>query len=152
MYQKLRNQNQGFTIIEVMIVLAIAGLIMMIVFLAVPALQRSSDNNARNGDASRIATAVNECVVNRNGVTTACTSAEINGLAGTRAELTEDIEVSQNFTDGVTGSTSKAFVQFSAKCNPEGSESVDSTNARDFAVLFQIAASGNNTINRCISI
>jgi prepilin-type N-terminal cleavage/methylation domain-containing protein len=40
MSKKLSKKEKGFTIIEVMIVLAIAGLIMLVVFLAVPALQR----------------------------------------------------------------------------------------------------------------
>jgi prepilin-type N-terminal cleavage/methylation domain-containing protein len=35
MYKKLRKQEKGFTIIEVLIVLAIAGVIMLVVFLAV---------------------------------------------------------------------------------------------------------------------
>ena len=40
MLNKLKKSDKdGFTIIEVMIVLAIAGLILLIVFLAVPALQ-----------------------------------------------------------------------------------------------------------------
>jgi prepilin-type N-terminal cleavage/methylation domain-containing protein len=67
--QKSKSQtaNTGFTIIEVMIVLAIAGLILLIVFLAVPALQRSSRNTARKSDASRIATAVSNFVSNNNG-------------------------------------------------------------------------------------
>ncbi|HPW47952.1 MAG TPA: prepilin-type N-terminal cleavage/methylation domain-containing protein, partial [Candidatus Saccharibacteria bacterium] len=38
MYKK---DQKGFTIIEVLIVLAIAALILLIVFLAVPALQRN---------------------------------------------------------------------------------------------------------------
>ena len=50
MLQNLKKRNQGFTIIEVMIVLAIAGLIMLIVFLAVPALQRNQRNTARKQD------------------------------------------------------------------------------------------------------
>jgi prepilin-type N-terminal cleavage/methylation domain-containing protein len=67
MSYKLKNKAKGFTIVEVMIVLAIAGLIMLIVFLAVPALQRNSRNTARRNDASRIAAAVNNYVANNNG-------------------------------------------------------------------------------------
>ena len=48
------KRDEGFTIIEVLIVLAIAGLIMLIVFLAVPALQRNSRNTQRTNDASLI--------------------------------------------------------------------------------------------------
>lgn len=61
------KQQKGFTIIEVMIVLAIAGLIMLIVFLAVPALQRSSRNTNRKEDASRLASSVSTFVSNANG-------------------------------------------------------------------------------------
>lgn len=51
----LRKQRaSGFTIIEVMIVLAIAGLIMVIVFIAVPQLQRNQRDNARQNIANRI--------------------------------------------------------------------------------------------------
>ena len=58
MLKQIRKNNQGFTIIEVMIVLAIAGLILLVVFLAVPALQRSQRNSARKTDASRIAAGI----------------------------------------------------------------------------------------------
>jgi prepilin-type N-terminal cleavage/methylation domain-containing protein len=57
---KLKQRQSGFTIIEVVIVLAIAALIMVVIFLAVPALQRSQRNNARKTDANRIAAAVIE--------------------------------------------------------------------------------------------
>lgn len=51
-----QKSEKGFTIIEVLIVLAIAGLVMVIVFLAVPSLQRNSRNNSRKTDARFIAT------------------------------------------------------------------------------------------------
>lgn len=47
------KRAEGFTIIEVMIVLAIAGLIMVIVFLAVPQLQRNQRDNARQNVVNR---------------------------------------------------------------------------------------------------
>src|SRR5438045_6194672 len=58
---------EGFTIIEVMIVLAIAGLIMLIVFLAVPALQRNSRNTQRKNDVSGILGALSEDISNGGG-------------------------------------------------------------------------------------
>ena len=65
--KKLQNNKKGFTIIEVLIVLAIAGLIMLIVFLAVPALQRNSRNTQRKDDVAKIQGAVNEWSNNHNG-------------------------------------------------------------------------------------
>lgn len=62
-----RKSSEGFTIIEVMIVLAIAGLIMLIVFLAVPALQRNSRNTQRKSDASHLMGLVSEYMSNHNG-------------------------------------------------------------------------------------
>ncbi len=65
---KLRQKpDQGFTIIEVLIVLAIAGLIILIVLLAVPALQRNQRNTTRKSDLGRLASAVNNFVANNSG-------------------------------------------------------------------------------------
>lgn len=64
---KQPNQK-GFTIIEVLIVLAIAGLILLIVFLAVPALQRNSRNTQRKNDVAAILAAVSEFGNNNNGL------------------------------------------------------------------------------------
>ena len=50
-------KKRGFTIIEVVLVLAIAGLIFLMVFIALPALQRSQRNTRRRQDISRISTA-----------------------------------------------------------------------------------------------
>lgn len=69
-----KNHQSGFTIIEVLIVLAIAGLIMVAVFTAVPALQRSSRNNARKSAASQIMASVSTYVANNNGTLPANTA------------------------------------------------------------------------------
>lgn len=47
MKQFRRQPSTGFTIIEVMIVLAIAAFILTIIFIAIPALQRNSRNFTR---------------------------------------------------------------------------------------------------------
>jgi len=48
-------KNTGFTIVEVLIVLAIAGVIMLVVFLTVPALERDSRNTQRRADVLHLA-------------------------------------------------------------------------------------------------
>ena len=64
----IKNRKEGgFTIIEVLIVLAIAGLIMLIVFLAVPALQRNARNTTNKNDASSVVGGINEYVSNNDG-------------------------------------------------------------------------------------
>jgi prepilin-type N-terminal cleavage/methylation domain-containing protein len=67
MLEKLKKRDEGFTIIEVLIVLAIAGLILLIVFLAVPALERASRNTQRKDDASAVASAVANFISNNGG-------------------------------------------------------------------------------------
>ncbi len=59
-----KNNKKGFTIIEVVLVLAIAGLIFLMVFIALPALQRSQRNTQRGNDISRFLTAVNDYQTN----------------------------------------------------------------------------------------
>ena len=48
----------GFTIIEVVLVLAVAGLIFAMAFIAVPALQRSQRDNTRRDDMTKFVTEV----------------------------------------------------------------------------------------------
>lgn len=50
---------KGFTIIEVVLVLAIAGLIFLMVFVALPALQSGQRDTARKQDVGNVGTAIN---------------------------------------------------------------------------------------------
>lgn len=91
MLHKLKNRKQeGFTIIEVLIVLAIAGLILLVVLLAVPALQRNSRNTTLKNDASAVAGAISEFASNNDGAMpttggSTCTtgSVSLNNASGT---------------------------------------------------------------------
>ena len=62
-----KNEQTGFTIIEVVLVLAIAGLIFLIVFLALPQLQRSRRDSQRKSDAGRMVAAINNYQSNNGG-------------------------------------------------------------------------------------
>jgi prepilin-type N-terminal cleavage/methylation domain-containing protein len=73
----LRNKTKGFTIIEVVLVLAIAGLIFLIVFLALPALQRNQRDTQRRSDVGRAIAAVQTWQSNKNGINP--TAAEMGG-------------------------------------------------------------------------
>ena len=63
----IRKKEGGFTIVEVMIVLAIAGLVLAIVFIAVPNLQRNARNNARRADLALLRAQVDTWTSNNNG-------------------------------------------------------------------------------------
>ena len=58
---KVKNNTKnkrGFTIIEVVLVLAIAGLIFLMVFIALPALQRSQRDTQRRDDYGMLSAAI----------------------------------------------------------------------------------------------
>jgi prepilin-type N-terminal cleavage/methylation domain-containing protein len=141
MFKNLKKRTEGFTIIEVLIVLAIGGLIMLIVFLAVPALQRNQRNNARNSDATRWAAAVTECLANRNGVVTSCDSAGELSVGVTNTLTTVSFGVAAY-------SQIDARVTYNSSCTPAGDSAAPGTGGpRSFSVTYQIEP----TINRCIS-
>jgi len=62
-----QQQSKGFTIIEVVLVLAIAGLIFLMVFVALPALQAGQRDTARKNDASTVLSAINTYVAGNRG-------------------------------------------------------------------------------------
>jgi prepilin-type N-terminal cleavage/methylation domain-containing protein len=64
---KSQQKEKGFTIIEVVLVLAIAGLIFLMVFIALPALQRSQRDTQRKNDLSRLNTALSSYQSNNRG-------------------------------------------------------------------------------------
>ena len=53
-----KQTKKGFTIIEVVLVLAVAGLIFLMVFIAFPALQRAQQNSQRTDDMARVQSAL----------------------------------------------------------------------------------------------
>jgi prepilin-type N-terminal cleavage/methylation domain-containing protein len=101
---KLKLQT-GFTIIEVMIVLAIAGLIMVIVFIAVPQLQRSQRNTARKSVVARINTELDNFASNNSGaIPTENTNASTGFLSGGGGFYTRYIQQNASqFNDPKTG-------------------------------------------------
>lgn len=66
--RNLFKKEEGFTIIEVMIVLAIGALILVVVLVAIPQLQRNQRNSARQNVAGRIAAELNNFAGNNNGL------------------------------------------------------------------------------------
>lgn len=96
----MAKNRKGFTIIEVVLVLAIAGLIFLMVFIALPALQRSQRNTQREDDLSRFITAANDYQSNNSGKTPFET-----GKLGTftKRYIDNNCTVGENETDKLTG-------------------------------------------------
>jgi len=103
MLKKLKNNEKGFTIIEVMIVLAIAALILLIVLLAVPALKRNSDNTTMKNDVSTVAGGISEYESNNGGAL----PGSVTGSNGTATIACSGV--------GCTGTTSTISISGSTK-------------------------------------
>ena len=83
-----KSKQKGFTIIEVLIVLAIAGLILLVVFLAVPALQRNSRNTQYRNESSRLLSTTTEFVNNNNGTLPAASTCAGTGGGAANCDYT----------------------------------------------------------------
>lgn len=151
MFTKLKNlkkSDEGFTIIEVMIVLAIAGLILLIVFLAVPALQRNSRNTQRKNDVQNVLGAISTYNSNNNG-------ANPTAYADISPEVKSAFYTSSDITWGTTNGTiatvdtGRMYVSTGAKCNTGGTNFGGSgATSRNVAVLYTIENAGS-TATRC---
>lgn len=62
-----KRKQRGFTIIEVVLVLAIAGLIFLMVFIALPTLQSNRKDTQRRSDVSRLRAQINQFQANQKG-------------------------------------------------------------------------------------
>lgn len=87
----ITNKKSGFTIIEVVLVLAIAGLIFLMVFIALPALQSGQRDSARKSEVSTVASAITSYMSNnRNNIPTAPQiGSYVTGKSGNGAEVLE---------------------------------------------------------------
>lgn len=131
-YKQLKEKTEGFTIIEVLIVLAIAGLIMLIVFLAVPQLRRSQQNTQIRNEASRILTAATEFESNSNGAQVSSTTvASVYTSAGPYKQLTTSTAFGGS--GAVAGGASRLVV---GTCN--GTTATAAT-GRTYALQFALA-------------
>jgi prepilin-type N-terminal cleavage/methylation domain-containing protein len=150
-----RKEQKGFTIIEVLIVLAIAGLILLIVFLAVPALQRNSRNTQAKNAASSMLGAVSEFENNNNGAmpTAVAVAADgtltVSGSAGTTnatAKIQGGYTVTASGTFPAATTTGAFTVAFGQKCN--GNTGFTAAN-RSTAIAFYIEP-GGTPVPQCV--
>lgn len=149
-----QKREQGFTIIEVLIVLAIAALIFLIVFLAVPALNRNSRNNAIKHDAANLLSAVSTFESNNNGQlpnTVTCTNgvATIHSTVAGTQDNTINIQpgttcnaVGNTFVSVGTANLSKLFPAAGQQCNGNAGYQA---NSRSFAISFLVETGSGAT-------
>lgn len=149
------RKEKGFTIIEVVLVLAIAGLIFLMVFIALPALQRNQRDTARKNDMSIIASAISSAksanrgsfpsqetlrqyVTNLSDNTSAAGVTRVTDGAGPRT-------VTQEQMDAGT-----VFWQSGRKCGavgPNGSVTIENGSLAQFVVYGRLE---NGTSGYCV--
>ena len=145
-----QKQQKGFTIIEVILVLAIAALIFLMVFIAVPALNAGQRDTARKQDVGTVAAAVTSYVSNNQGnfPTTAQLAPYVKnysqnttsiavGTAGSSTQVVKQgqVFVVQNTTCGSTGAAS----------NGSATQTLGAGTAAQFTVITYLEGGGGTS-------
>jgi len=158
---RLTTKSAGFTIVEMMIVLAIAGFILLMVFEAIPALERNSRNNQRRQDIQTILAAVSHWELNHSG-NVPVTPVD-NFLQYSRNDLsyydpTTDISVT-TLSPGAaapahpanTANLDKAYVYNYQKCSATtpGNPTTQGAGYNDVVALYTIETGNGVTANQC---
>lgn len=144
-----KNKQNGFTIIEVVLVLAIAALIFLMVFIALPALQRSQRDTQRKNDLSRVQTALNNYQSNNRNKLPTDWGAFRTGYLTVGGDTFEDPNGTEyGFSAGAAGNTFTAGqIRYSIgqRCDGETLVASPGTNK----VAFQYKLEGGGTA--CVS-
>ena len=156
------SQKPAFTIIEVVLVLAIAGLIFLMVFIALPALQRNQRDTQRKNDMSRLKTAMdsykannrgkvpNTSIIGHGSMPFSTTELGVNYLKAGEGEFKDPngeeylaraantravgFKVSSNFSNSV-------FITFSKKCGSDGAL-VEADGTNNYAIQYVLEGGG----------
>ena len=151
---KQELKQKGFTIIEVVLVLAIAALIFLMVFIALPALQRNQRDTQRRQDAGRFVSQLSSYATNNKGrvPTTAdeLTSFKTSYLKSDTGEFNDPktgvAYVITQATDAATTPTTVGAMVYAPGYTCNG-EALEAAGARQAAVVVKLEGSGNNCQN-----
>lgn len=165
------KKEEGFTIIEVLIVLAIAGLIMLIVFLAVPALQRNNRNTQRRTDVGNLLAGISDFATNNNGqlpntiaITDGTATFTRTGCAGcSESEAKIAFFTAQGTAAGQvemlgtyaargpfdTPTNDRVALVISAACDGPNSGETTPGAARQFVAIFSAETGSNSFAGQC---
>ena len=145
------SQKPAFTIIEVVLVLAIAGLIFLMVFIALPALQRNQRDTQRRNDIGRVLTALQSYQSNNRGSTPTSWASQLitpylrlDGDTFTDPSGINYRLSSRTVADGKptrrinsAGDISMIFYYLNSKCDGENIVAADGANKVAFAALLE---------------
>lgn len=150
MNTKQQHKEKGFTIIEVVLVLAIAGLIFLMVFIALPALQRSQRDTARKNDMSRAMTAItNFTTANRGALPTVANlnGSFVNDYLKVAGDTFTDPDGTAytfkvNTTDAFDPGTFDHFVYYTVNATCNGESVQLGAGARKVAIQYKLEGGG----------
>lgn len=149
-----QRKEAGFTIIEVLIVLAIAGLILLVVFLAVPALQRNSRNTATKSDVQNILGGVTEYRganngSNPTGIATSSGTVTYSGGTSTTIKVqgsTTATHTAYSATAPSTPADGTVTVMLNAKCGSPAPTDAPIASSRSIAAYYGVETSNTRTL------
>src|SRR5919202_2367410 len=150
-----KDKKKGFTIIEVVLVLAIAGLIFLMVFIALPALQRNQRDTQRKKDLSRAQTAINNYQSNNrnslpsdwSGFASQYLRAGNDPFADPSGEnyVFDDLAVGSSVPANFSDAQNKIYYTTSATCGNDGA--AVSAGARKVALRMKLEGGGVACVN-----
>lgn len=153
----VQKKEKGFTIIEVVLVLAIAALIFLMIFVALPALQRNQANGARKNDVGAVVSAIGTYRTNTRG-TLPSDAGKItpyldNGLSRLDMPTTAEFNVGPDSINVEQDNLDKVYIHTRAKCNSSdpAANTTTSGSSREAAVLtiIQVSAGENGLQAYC---
>lgn len=148
MNNKLKNQRQGFTLIEVIIVIVIGVVLMLGVFVIVPQVQRGARNTKQQDTARRVLTAVNQFQANNNG-NNPKTQTDITDITG-------ELKNGSNQTIAVVvpgpgnPDLKTVIINYNSKCNQTGGDVTVNQTIQSVAVQIGLET-GSGTSKFCVN-
>jgi prepilin-type N-terminal cleavage/methylation domain-containing protein len=142
------NNQKGFTIIEVVLVLAIAGLIFLMVFIALPALQRSQRDTQRRSDVGTVVSQLTSYATNNRGALPGNATATNTFRSSYVKELKDplsgnDYEIIFNKTDQPpTNDYDTIYYGNGVKCDETAASGLETAGAREGAVRITLESGG----------
>ncbi len=152
--------QQGFTIIEVIIVLVIAAIIMLAVFLVVPQLNRSQRNSRNQDNARRALTGATQFSANNNGTapTTSLNITDITGamkIGGTNTDAVVGVIAGISGGSTTTNKVGNISVYTNAKCSGS-TQGILSTGGTAVVVGLEpgsgAAAQADTSVGFCVEV
>jgi len=142
------KKRQGFTIIEVLIVLAIGGLMITMVFAAIPFITRANQNNQRKNDVSIILQSISDYRLHNTGsFTTNVANLKLSGVNKLGyyqdASVTIANQISPTPASNKDTTTVKVYNYY--KCSQLNDGTAVAGGSRDIIALFALdKGSGSN--------